>query len=242
MANPEKQKPKKPKSNPPIPSKTIVSNAVCNTGEAHNDETNTQKRDEPLWSKITRNWLIVIFTAALTFYTAGLYNMTVKQAGDARDATIAAKKSVELFEQTSRIDNRAWVGLIAQPNTNKDDPFISYREILRGGGIYVNVKNFGKTPADSLFCYGKLFFSNELPKPKTLKRINSWGKVLSPGESFQIEFPIDTSYSYELIKNVVSGKKNLFIYGVIIYRDIYGFIDTTEFMSLYNRIYGFNQY
>jgi hypothetical protein len=119
------------------------------------------------------------------------------------------RQSLELAERNYIIENRAWVG-ICQEN-------ITY-------GFLVYVKNFGKTPAESL-CIGKTAFFSNTPPSKRPYVIMDRPTSMSPDEQTKIDFPQLTGEN--------NGKGTCY-YGIITYTDIYGRRDTTEFMYMDN--------
>lgn len=117
------------------------------------------------------------------------------------------RKSNERAEENFIIENRAWVG-VSQSNGS--------------GDLEVYIKNFGRTPAESL-CIGKTsIFRNTPPTIRPNVKM-SQPTSLSPDEPITIRFA----------QTFVDGKMGTnCCYGIITYKDIYNRRDTTEFMFM----------
>lgn len=221
MTKPKEKKTQKHKTNSPKPTESIVAESISQTNETQNDKIYTEKRNEPFWSKITRNWLIVIFTGSLTYYTFGLYELTVKQSGD-------AEKTFSLLENNSRIENRAWVGLKSEPQFGQ---LVKYNDYT----ISATIVNFGKTPAtilcfaiDTIRFYGKTI--SPLPEIKK-KAIDNY--VIQPKETRTVILNVGT-----FLYNNSSGfikPYHFMTYGKVVYRTIYGDIDSFKFHFTLNQ-------
>jgi len=189
-------------------------------------------------SETTRGYFIIAITIILAVLNYLLFEITSKSVNLVKDSVAEMKKAdsiaesaLELSKKNFIIENRAWVGL---DNVTNED-------MLR-------IKNFGKTPAEDIWIGQKQFksFTNFPTRP----RINSidFKKIgtLSPTENRHVEFlgitipqnPADGEYVIEKVR----GKNVLYcLYGVIVYRDIYGGRDTTEFSFIADTVghYGF---
>ena len=194
-------------------------------GEGIADEEENKERKEAI-----RAWVNIIIQGVLALVTIGLFLVATYEAKE-------AEKNTKLVEQNFRIENRAWVGLSSLPKTGTD------YGMCRGQSFNITIKNFGKTPADSLRHGDTLFFSNGLPKPKIIG-ISKESRVFSPNESTSFVIPIPKNFSDTLIEKIKRGKTRLFVYSIITYKDIYGIVDTTEFIGVYDTIWKnrFNPY
>jgi hypothetical protein len=177
------------------------------------------------WPEVTlaiTTALLVGVTGILAYFTYGLFNESVKQSEK-------TERSIELAQENFRIENRAWVGL-THPPTHKGGIYG-----VMGGQVYsIEIRNFGKTPAESLRYWKSFFFSNQLPRPKITSAFSEESRTLSPDEPFSINIRIDSSFSENLLAKIRLNTKSLFLYAIITYKDIYGIVDTTEFVGRYN--------
>lgn len=173
--------------------------------------------------------VLVLVTSVLAFYTYKLFSESVGQSEK-------TQRSIELAQENFRIENRAWVGL-THPPTHKG----SIYGLMVGQVYSIQIRNFGKTPAESLRYWKSFFFSNQLPKPKITTPFSEESRTLSPNEQFSIDIGVDSSFDENLLAKI-GRQKRLFLYAIITYKDIYGIIDTTEFVGIYDSEDAFSPY
>ena len=137
-----------------------------------------------------------------------LYCLTTQQIGISRNNFV--------------IENRAWIGYEYQPDIYKNSPW----------GFNIVIKNFGKTPATQMQVWkgGFLSYERNLQIPK----IKLWETAtLSPNATYPIDIPLDNYGDFNdnsLSAMIPQGKIFLYYRFVIVYKDIYGQSDTTEFI------------
>ena len=168
------------------------------------------------------NWLtlaLVLVNAALAAATYFLYREAANQSQYAKDAAASVRESVKDAQENFRIENRAWVGVDQEPNL----PFGS----MFDDRLYMSVKNFGKTPAESV-CVSIHRF---LGKAKFVIPTHTFNapQVFSPNQT--IIYHIDDVLGADSLRMLtLHGDLLVYVYGIITYKDLYGGIDSTKFM------------
>jgi hypothetical protein len=157
-----------------------------------------------------KQYYISIAAVLLTFGSLCAYIVvSLVQNFNTREALKATQRSVNLADSNFTIENRAWVGTCQTVVSN---------------GLTVYIKNFGKTPAESL-CIGYTTLLRNTP-PINRPHVNmNKPTSLSPDEE------TDISFTQILAKEKIVG--NCY-YGIVTYTDIYGKRDTTEIMFMHN--------
>ncbi len=165
-----------------------------------------------------KQYIISGFAAFLTLGSLTAYILvSIFQGEKTREALKLTERSINLADSNSRIENRAWVGIESEP---KSILHLSWE-------FSVDIKNFGKTPAESL-CIGKRFCFSPLIRPSV---IMGNPISISPGGTDKIDIPL-TGINDSTFAKISDGRIKLYYYGIITYKDISGGIDTTEFMFL----------
>ena len=189
-----------------------------------NELENTSKRQNQIWvNKHFKDWLLIIATLILAFFTASLWFETHKSVLLVNDSISEMKKSNNLFEKNFLIENRAWVGLTESPVN----------------GVF-HIKNLGKTPALNVKVAQRLYHSN-------LIKIKIWPGdfinfgTLSQNETRDLPFISIHPPSFRKLGDILRRLKHQYVksiifynYLIIIYQDIYGGIDTTELTYTYD--------
>lgn len=190
------------------------------------------------------NWVtlgLVFVNAILAWGTLKLYQQAVNQSGAAIMSAKAAKVEAEtaqqsliLAKQNFRVENQALIWLEIQPSViSRGDS---------GSRIFLSMKNFGKTPAESLCYWSTCFFSkNKIPRRPQIGRL-SQNPIILTAEGTHYFDPDTIAMKYMNDTDPVAFQKsslNMFIYGIITYKDFTGKVDTSEFMSIYSGT-GFN--
>jgi hypothetical protein len=179
-----------------------------------------------LKSEDIRGWLIVIITGILAWYSYGLYSKTA-QSTELMDKSVRITDSTLNFaRKNANIENRAWIGLNATPD------IMGY---LDEGSIQITIKNFGKTPPDSVRTGGNIFTKVSPSRPNIV--LNTQNTIPPTGTlTFKIPVRLDSS----TINKIKFYKSRVYvcIYGIIVYKDIGGNYDTTEFMYKYRNFDG----
>jgi len=144
------------------------------------------------------------------------------------------RRSLELAEQNYIIENRAWVGLedfpqIVPTNTVVIMDAKSGKQRPEEIEIKFGIKNFGKTPADSIYIRDSCIIASTrkdfiFPQIPVDTYKGRW--AMSPNQVIYCVNPI----TKKQWSGVFDGNARLFICGIIIYKDIYRkTVDTTSF-------------
>lgn len=123
----------------------------------------------------------------------------------------AAAAQVEAVQDTAKHELRAYIGV-------KHIGLIGHS--LASGGLdparnelYVNVKNYGKTPARVAFT-ADAQYGGEQPRPRTVAKPGGSLQILQPGRLIRKRFPV---------KEIKGGtERRFFAIVLIFYTDIYG--------------------
>jgi hypothetical protein len=200
-------------------------------------QTATQPTHEK--EKIACNWrktaevsqfivaLVSIGTFAVIAFSSYNQSVQTRESLDKTDTSnMLTQRSIKLAADNSRIENRAWVGIESPPVTNKH---IYISGVFNGYELNVPIKNFGKTPAESLrLGCGVFLYSVQRPQVSF-----SVPAPMSPNEAFPMSITVH-GLSDSTIERINAGKIRAYFYGIITYRDINDGFDTTEFMFLFN--------
>lgn len=191
-----------------------------------------------LWSNPTQrrdvHRFIGVYATIATFIAFALVSW--KQSCQTREAlqyadtaNINTKRSIDIAEKNARIENRAWIAL------EMNQPPRTRIEGSENGNLISNVSwtitNFGKTPAENMLM-GHYTCIGDLPAYKNRNIVFEQPYTMSPNEEKSYDcFHIIKSDS---IRERIESKRTKFcFYGIIIYNDIYGITDTTDFGFIY---------
>ena len=192
--------------------------------------------------KIAGGVLMVVLTAVMAganviYAILGYYQLSTMNG------------QLDRMETDSLLDSRAWVGCST----------IGHKAIVQGQRIEVEVvfTNSGKTPAvDMTFCGsicirepGYDIITHAASKEKTTGWLNPTGKgPLAPNSSILLPFSSskDLEVSKPLAEQIKSGNLVVYVFGRIIYRDIFEREHRTWFCytadPATNLMYAYNQY
>lgn len=151
-----------------------------------------------------------------------------------------AKKSLDATIENFRLEQRAWVGLTE----------ISCVRHKEGDGTTVIVKeeksikckaivtNTGKTPARDMITRVYLNYM-EVPNPnpkipeKAIMSTEPTSQTLFPGNSVLVTFPFpsDKVFAKDQIESLKNGQNAIYLYGMIVYRDVFGETHFTKFCA-----------
>jgi len=135
-------------------------------------------------------------------------------------------KSIEADQENFRIENGA---LLAS-----SQPIISF---YNGPGekytVYLTVTNFGKTVADSVFCWFKCIPSDKYISynPKVKGEFSNISSFVLPAGYFQLSDTIKRKYIDPTGSRLVNERIKIFFYGEVRYKSL-GRFDTLEFMNV----------
>lgn len=175
---------------------------------------------EGLWTKIMSICTVVLACAAIFSMIYTHYDLV--------DQNEQTKRSVDIAERNFTIENRAWVGLETYPNPV---PYMKDQSTSRYIGGTFEIANYGKTPAESL-CVGYTMSYGIPFDPAALKFSFEPTRMLVPSGNYRVTFekPIGNE---NLSGKLNNGQVPLYFYGIVIYKDIYQHVDTTEFTFKY---------
>jgi hypothetical protein len=180
---------------------------------------------KPRWfeNKHCQQWTLIAITAILAFVTGKMWIETHNLAVQTTSSVSFADSTLKFIKKNAYIENRAWIGQVVPIRIYGGNVFTD-----NGTTIQVFIKNFGKTPADSLRSGYKFFFlPNKIPPHVLLDSPN----ILSPTEEREVDSTISISDTDTIIAKKIN---NLCFYGIIIYKDFAGGKDTTEFLYRYS--------
>ena len=218
----------------PVPSNPME---PCTSGYDEQTSGSTNKlndKKEPYWQKLLRRWIIVVCTAALTFYTALLYTLTVRQASESSvyaDSSFALSKRVaDTQEQFAKIETRAY--LVVQ-EVNSERPVVG-QPVL----IHFFCSNVGKTPAYNTTLIDSVKLSRDITSDEfsNVDKVqpDSGGTVVGGGD---IRFGGDVRWRVFTKRDSINlfhrGFK-LYLYGNIVYKDKFGESHFTHFAFSYD--------
>lgn len=171
-----------------------------------------------------RKWTRAAVIAAVIYAAvAGL------QWNEMRKATITQKNTIVLEE-------RAWLGVIRFTSSLAEQPEVPYVQAGKEVRFVAQFTNTGKTPGKAI---STVIAFNFLPKetevaPESMQpnpfTVQST-MVVQPGAIHFIQ-TLPTTFSAENILEATSGTKVLYVYGRIVYLDIFGNERHTEFCAL----------
>lgn len=208
-------------------------------------------RKNLLNSKFIQEWLVVLFTGIMAFYTIKLFSIAVVQtiiANKNADAAITAanaavisvkatEKSIQLSKQIADSSIK-FTKLGMRAYLTVDSIFIARFTINRGLKILFFINNYGSTPASritiraSMKVGGTGIYKSEFDE---LKEIGTTTASLGSNKSFSVEYGgsfILSEVDSSMIKN---GRKPLYFWGIIRYYDIFGENHHTKFCTEYRR-------
>jgi hypothetical protein len=179
--------------------------------------------------------LCLVVAAFMTFLAicvqAFIYNAQLKEMKKSTDAAIKAanlaEESVKQSRETSRLDQRAWVGVISvSGNPTLNQPFI----------VTIQAKNTGKTFAKKLrsnvyyqeFSSGREpdFSSADNQPPPGVQSVT----LVAPNGEYAIKTDIfDVPITQRQLDDWKSGQKVFFASGIITYEDVFGVAHWTTF-------------
>jgi hypothetical protein len=101
---------------------------------------------------------------------------------------------------------------------------------MQGSEFFLQFKNFGKTPAESVSFGYRIAFNPIDQNRRGYQYIPPL--VISPTQAInkQLRVPFMSDSLYE---RIIMGKQNVYLCALITYKDIYGRADTTEFSFVY---------
>lgn len=193
---------------------------------------------------ITSATVVIAFAGVLTFGAAFFQWREMRDAGVQTNKIIAADerlagameksvsgagKSLQATIDNFHLEQRAWVGPVAviQPEFKETDSF----------SITTLISNSGKTPALNFRNkYSWLMMSKEgkfQPSYRGYQGVPSSGTIFPNGQLNLISSP--TILRKQQIDLVVSGKTVLYVYGELLYDDVFGQTHHTHFCNFYDK-------
>ncbi len=176
--------------------------------------------------------ITALFTIVLAFSTIALWRSTHKlwKAGEnqisvARDGAEAAKRSADAAIGSER----AWVLLTIDEENFEECLEKGIDEKTRPCAKF-HFKNYGKTPAFLTDVSSQLTLDTELPKDISYKSNVPWVDeiILAPGETYPY-LAILPTLTVEQAFELSEGHLYLWLYGRVIYRDVWGNERETRF-------------
>jgi hypothetical protein len=155
-----------------------------------------------------------------------VYCMTHDQNEISQKALDATNHTMTMTERNYVIENRAWVGFDEPPRLS------SGNLLSRGCSCVVRVKNFGKTPAESISIGYRVSLKGTTTGHARLQYLQPF--ILSPSQREWRWMPIP-DFSDLVYAKLSGGTAVLYLRGIITYRDIYSRSDTTDFSFTYRQ-------
>jgi hypothetical protein len=241
---------------PQLPTGTVQTNPNRNTAEDRQNYRRQKfhpilrlvriirkhRREFPKWTDIA----IVILTGGIVFL-AYMQHRDMADAGTQTDKIIAsderfakamedsvaqAKRGLDASIETSRIDQRAWVGPTGNVSLNlKPNEQVKFRIFLT---------NRGKTPAlhlhsdmtgKSILTKTPITFTYPPFAPDALISESA----VQPGEQFLMDSVGNPILEQSQIDAIKRGEVTLYIYGKLLYQDIFGEKHHTTFCYVIDR-------
>jgi hypothetical protein len=158
---------------------------------------------------------------------------------DANEEAVGlAERNINATQGQSRLDQRAWVGVIDMiPPSFKDGDIAVYiKEGEKNTGFGVNIGNSGKTPARKVKNKQKIttYPANAkfIPFYPPFNERERSVSVIQPGMKSILYFPsFDNPLTKEPINSLRDGENILYLYGEITYEDVFGKKHRTTFCS-----------
>ncbi len=191
------------------------------------------EKEEPYSLKMIRKWIVVIFTGGMFLYNVFLFNQTKQQSFDASakaDSSFAlSKKIADSQERFARIDTRAYIAL-TKIETFKLNP--------NGFDADIIFYNAGRSPANNVRFQlgiktynGKGVWKKDFDSlEKKIKPATQESYTIGPLSSQTINYP---SLNFKITKSdsakIYRKELNCFVYGTVVYTDIFNVTDTTRF-------------
>jgi hypothetical protein len=172
---------------------------------------------------ITIQFIIALGTIASVLI---VWCMTSQQNRNTENILKATQRSSDIADSNYIIENRAWMAL------QMNEPPRAQIVADDSGGYVANItwkiNNIGKTPAEDVHMGHSTCISN-VPDFRNRKIIYELPYTFAPGEerSYSCDHKITND---AVIRSLNTKRSNLFLYGIIAYKDIYGRSDTTEFI------------
>ena len=182
--------------------------------------TNQNSRSDDAWWHYSGAW-IAIFTIVLTGSTIGLW--------------VSNERVLYHARKSSERQLRAYV--YVSETTGK--------EAANSLELSIDIKNFGQTPAYDVAVYihsGEAEWpDNDMP-PHTIEELVQSATDfrptfnLAPGHVTTNSFEARDPRLSEAISRAKIGKYAIFLYGLLTYRDAFGFTRNTRFRYVYNNV------
>lgn len=165
----------------------------------------------------------VVVTSVATFFVYRTLRATLEAVNEARGATDAARRAVDVTEQMGRVQARAYIDAIAA-HVHYDAGYASVRVTLRNGG---------QTPAKEITLYGATDIIDarlpiDPPHFASLVEGRPWGPLRTAGD---LTFPIlcdETASHYSAVVEA-HGPLTIRAFGRIRYTTVFDETYETEF-------------
>lgn len=198
-----------------LPSKKTDEDTARITKDSEDRAQNERVTRFGVWASVILSFLLVIANGALFVYTR-------KAANAAKDSADAAKQTALTIRDTAERQLRAYVSVETYVPTDVDK--------RRMDGKYgLLVKNRGQTPAHKVRSW-MAYTVREFPLagPLTSNMESGSVAILAPAEE-QVIINDWPRVSEEDIAAVVAGSKAAYIFGEVLYEDVFGTARHTRF-------------
>lgn len=96
-----------------------------------------------------------------------------------------------------------------------------------GPFIYLQIKNFGHTPAYDVIHWGNAHFDrlplvSPLPKRQRFPGMQMTKNMIGPGSGMTKNLPMPTPLTTQQIADLRAGTAAIYVYGIIVYKDTFG--------------------
>jgi hypothetical protein len=198
----------------------------CAKGGTQDDANKPKDGAASDWRHDPNSW-VAIFTLTLALIAVGqaiLFFVQLRlmraSLADSKTAADAAKLAAEAAKQSAEVavnSQRAWMLIEGDPNPGFDSWIFTF-----------TAKNYGKSPAEVLFTdlsFGVLDIREDLPEepPYTKAEVFGHREWVPPQEDTEVgSFYAYVVFTGELkseLGEIKDGRKKLWLYGVIRYRD-----------------------
>jgi hypothetical protein len=184
------------------------------------------------WTSLERtqvvfNGALILFTCVYAGVSIWQACITQKGARAAQRAAKAAEATLTATQESSRLDQRAWVGVIE-----------SFRPDIKVGAkptLGVTIMNSGKTPArlGATHVSARSFAKDKAFVPIYPPKQNSRIALLQPGMRMDFAKPTVREFTQADIDVFRNGDQVMYVYGKFSYRDIFGRGYCTVFCMFY---------
>ena len=182
--------------------------------------------------------VMAVFTARLWISTDKLWCEAKASSRLAEQAAERAKRTVDMMEKNAERQLRAHVFVEKGSISNVANPLPHFLNTPNpnlaalnypntGPMIYLEVKNFGHTPAYDVMHWANAHFDclpliGSLPKRQRSPGATFSKSTIGPGSGITKPFTMPAPLTAQQIADLRAGTAAIYVYGVIVYKDAFG--------------------